>query len=250
MKIALAAIVPAMLVMLTIFRPCSGAAPWTPAAATSSQAAASDSPTIAETLIEPGSSIGPLKIGDTRERTLEVFPKKDEDQEWDDACGTTLDWVDASNPVGRGDVWIRLKKGRVIQIESATTRFHTSEGITTFDHPDKVAKSYRELRAYTLLTPPSPALGDRPLVFWVDRKRGIAFSFAYYPAEHKRYVYKIIVFEANKNFCPETETMNSPKWQSIPSYALEPPGELSGGNLVPPRDGPAPADAVLSRIQD
>jgi hypothetical protein len=228
MKAAFAMILPAMLIALTIFRPCSGAAT---SAAVSSLEGTSDSVSLAETLIDPGSSVGLLKIGDTRARALEVFPKKDEDQEWDDACGTTLDWVDSSNLQGRGDVWIRLKKGKVIQIDSATTRFHTSEGITTFDHPDKVAKSYRELRAYTLLTPPSPALGDRPLVYWVDRKRGIAFAFAYYPAEHKRYVYKIIVFESNKNFCPELETMNSPKWQSIPSYALEPPGELSGKNF-------------------
>jgi hypothetical protein len=233
MKVALLAIVPAMLIMLTIFRPCHVRATLQPATAASARADEGDSVSLSEALIDPGSSVGLLKIGDSRERALEVFPKKDEDQEWDDACGTTLDWVDASNPQGRGDVWIRLKKGRVIQIDSATTRFHTSEGITTFDHPDKVEKSYRELRAYTLLTPPSPALGDRPLVYWVDRRRGIAFSFAYYPAEHKRYVYKIIVFEPNKNFCPELETMNSPKWQSIPSYALEPPGELSGRNLPP-----------------
>jgi hypothetical protein len=232
MKVVCLAIVP-MLLALTIFRLHDSPASLRPASAASAFATARDSVSISDTMIEPGSSIGLLKIGDTRERALEVFPKKDEDQEWDDACGTTLDWVDSSNPEGRGDVWIRLKKGKVIQIDSATTRFHTGEGITTFDHPDKVAKSYHGLSAYTLLTPPSPALGDRPLVFWVDRKRGIAFTFAYYPAEHKRYVYKIIVFESNKNFCPELETMNSPKWQSIPPYALEPPGELSGENFAP-----------------
>jgi hypothetical protein len=83
------------------------------------------------------------------------------------------------------------------------------------------------MRAYTLLTPPSPALGDRPLVFWVDKKRGIAFVFAYYPAEHKRYIYKIVVFESNKNFCPEEETTGSSKWQPISPYTLEPPPELA-----------------------
>jgi hypothetical protein len=177
--------------------------------------------------IEPGLSIGPLKLGDTRERALELFPKKSEDLEWQNSCGTTLDWVDAENRTGHGDLFIRLKKGKIFQIESSTTRFHTPEGITTFDHGDKVAEAYRDMRAYTLLTPPSPALGDRPLVFWIDKKKGIAFVFAYYPAEHKRYLYKIIVFEPNKNFCPEEETMSSPKWQPINPYALEPPAELA-----------------------
>jgi hypothetical protein len=180
-----------------------------------------------EATIEPGSRVGPLKLGDTRDRALELFPKKSEDQEWENSCGTTLDWVDAQNPTGHGDLLIRLKKGKVFQIESTTTRFHTAEGITTFDHSEKIASAYKDLRAFTLLTPPAPALGDRPLVFWIDKKRGIAFTFAYYPQEHKRYLYKITVFEPNKNFCPEEETTGSPKWQSIPPYALEPPPELA-----------------------
>jgi len=178
--------------------------------------------------IEPGLSVGPLKLGDTRDRALELFPKKDEDQEWQNSCGTTLDWVDATNRTGRGDLLIRLnKKGKIFQIESSTTRFHTSEGITTFDHAEKVANAYKDLRAYTLLSTPDPARGDRPLVFWIDKKKGVAFVFAYYPKERKRYLYKVIVFEPNKSFCPEEETINSPKWQAIPSYALEPPIELA-----------------------
>jgi len=186
------------------------------------------SPLSSQVTIEPGLSVGPLKLGDSRERALELFPKKDEDQEWANSCGTTLDWVDAANRTGRGDLFIRLnKKGKIFQIESATTRFHTSEGITTFDHGEKVANAYKDMRAYTLLTAPVPALGDRPLVFWIDKKKGIAFAFAYYPKEHKRYLYKIIVFEPGKTFCPEEENTGSPKWQAIPSYALEPPAELA-----------------------
>jgi len=181
-----------------------------------------------QTVIEPGARVGPLKLGDTRDRALELFPKKDVDQEWQNSCGTTLDWVDATNRTGRGDLLIRLnKKGKIFQIESSTTRFHTSEGITTFDHAENVANAYKDLRAYTLLSTPDPARGDRPLVFWIDKKKGIAFVFAYYPKERKRYVYKVIVFEPNKTFCPEEETTSSSKWQAIASYALEPPIDLA-----------------------
>lgn len=186
-----------------------------------------EEPQFTSTVIEPGTGLGPLKLGDPRAQALALFPKKDIDQQWDDSCGTTLDWVDSTNPMGRGDVFIRLKKGKVFQIESSSTRFHTAEGITTFDPPEKVASAYKNMRAWALLNPPSPSLGSRPLVFWLDRKKGIGFAFAYDPSHHKRYVYKIVVFEPNKEFCPELEKTNSPKWQEIPPYAVEPPTELS-----------------------
>lgn len=186
-----------------------------------------EEPTFLNTMIEPGHSLGPLKLGDSLERAQELFPKKDIDQEWEDACGSTIDWTDSANPVGHGEVFIRLKKGKVFQIESSTTRFHTAEDITTFDSPDKVEKSYRDMKAWVLLTPPSPALGSRPPVFWIDKKKGIAFELAYDAPHHKRYVYKVIVFEPNKMFCPEQETINSLKWQAIDAYRVEPPKELS-----------------------
>jgi hypothetical protein len=195
-----------------------------------SQAPAGDSitPVSAQTAIEPGQGLGALKIGDSQDRALELFPlKQGIDQQWEDKCGSALDWVDSSNPNGRGDVIIHLKKGKVFQIESSSSRFHTAEGIATFDSPSAVRDHYKGLAAYTLLTPPAPNLGDRPLVFWVDKKKGIAFTLAYYPKEHKRYIYKIIVFVPNKDFCPEEETINSSKWQAIPPYSLEPPADLS-----------------------
>jgi len=195
-----------------------------PAVAQSSDTA--KAPAIMDTVIDPGASVGPLKLGDSRERALELFPQKAEDQQWDDPCGSTLDWIDSSNPIGHGELLIRISKGKVFQIESATTRFKTAEGITTFNAPEDVRNIYKNLRAFALLTAPVPALGDRPLVFWVDKKKGIAFSLAYDPSRHKRYVYKVIVFEPNKEFCPEQEKTSSPKWQGINPYSTEPPPEL------------------------
>jgi hypothetical protein len=184
-------------------------------------------PRFGNTMIDPGRGVGQLKLGDGRDRALELFPRKDEDQQWEDSCGSTIDWVDTTNPMGRGDLNIRMKKNKIFQIESSTSRFETPEGITTFDPPEKVANAYKELRAFVLLSSPAAALGDRPLVFWMDKKKGIAFAFAYDPSHHKRYVYKIIVFEPNKEFCPEQEKTSSNKWQAISPYSLEPPIELS-----------------------
>jgi hypothetical protein len=191
-------------------------------------AAPDDEPRFTDVTIDPGLHLGPLKLGDNRDRALELFPKKDVDQEWDDPCGKTLDWVDTTNSMGHGDVYVRInKKGKIFQIESSTTRFHTPEGITTFDPPEKVRMAYKDMRAYVLLTPPSPALGSRPLVFWLDKKRGIAFALAYDPPHRKRYIYKIIVFEGNKDFCPEQDKTSSNNWHPIQPYAVEPPPELS-----------------------
>lgn len=191
------------------------------------KAQVTEDPKFTNTMIEPGHSMGPLKLGDSAERALELFPRKAIDQSWDDECGTTIDWTDSNNPVGHGEVFIRLKKGKVFQIESSTTRFHTAEDITTFESPEKVRSAYKDMKAWVLLTTPSPALGSRPPVFWIDKKKGIAFELAYDAQRHKRYVYKVIVFEPNKTFCPEQETVNSLKWQSISAYAEEPPRELS-----------------------
>ena len=186
-----------------------------------------DEPHFITTLIDAGIGVGPLKIGDSSDRAMQLFPKKSIDQEWEDQCGTTYDWTDSANPMGHGDVFIRSKKGKIFQIESATTRFQTPEGITTFDPPDKVEAAYKDMRAYVLLTHPNAMLGDRPPIFWIDKKKGIAFEFAFDRPHHKRYVYKVIVFAPNKEFCPEQEKMSSNNWQPLRSYAIEPPADLS-----------------------
>ena len=113
-----------------------------------------------------------MKLGDSRPQALALFPKKDIDQQWDDPCGTTLDWVDVTNPMGRGEVFIRLKKGKIFQIESSTTRFHTADGVTVFDPTEKVAAAYKDMRAWVLLNPPSPSLGFATAGFLDRQEKG------------------------------------------------------------------------------
>jgi hypothetical protein len=225
MKIAIAMFLPTLLLSFALSHPAPVRA--LPRVASTPQTSDSEVH-FNNTEIEPGVSVSSLRIGDDQDRALILFPRKAEDQQWEDPCGRTLDWVDTTNSMGHGDVFIRLnKKGKIFQIESSTTRFHTPEGITTFDPPEKVAAVYKDMHAYVLLTQPTPALGDRPLIFWIDRKHGIAFALAYDPSQHKRYVYKIIVFGPNKDFCPEQEKTDSPEWQQIHPYSVEPPVELS-----------------------
>ena len=74
--------------------------------------------------------------------------KKDMDQEWStEDCGTTLNWVDLED---RGNVFIHLKEGVVVQIDASTPRFQTQGRLATHATPGQVRKQYSGLRAYIL----------------------------------------------------------------------------------------------------
>ena len=179
-------------------------------------------------LIVPGVGIGKLKLGDTQERTFKLFPPKaDVDQEWKDKCGNMFNWMDSSNP-HKGNLFILFRNGRVVQIGSATTRYHTVDALTAYDSPDKVQRYFKGLRAYALLRPSSAAFGNRPLVFWIDRNKGVAFELAYFPEERRRYLYEIIVFAPGGDFCPEGKATDSTNWRELPPYSLDLPDERAG----------------------
>jgi hypothetical protein len=175
--------------------------------------------------IEAGASIGELKLGDTRERALRLFRLRAHvDQKWTDACGDGYNWVDQEHG---GNIFVRFRNGRVSQIESTSPYYHTMDGVKAYDSPEDVARRYRNLKAYVLLNLTNSALGDRPLIFWLDRGSGLAFSFAYYPDERRRYLYKIIVFRRDTDLCAEGETTKSPDWKELPPYSLEAPDQSS-----------------------
>ena len=187
-----------------------------------SRARSQDSPDPA--LIVPGESVGPLRLGDTRERTFELFPHKPSmDQEWREGadCGTTINWLDMKNHEMAGNIFIRLKEGKVFQIDSGTTSFHTTKLITMKSSPQEIRRQYPGLRAYIIGTGFSEATGNRPLVYWVDSEKGIAFAFAYSRRDKKRYLNWIIVFKPHAEICPQwPDTEHSEKHELAP-YSLE-----------------------------
>lgn len=181
-----------------------------------------------ENLIKPGASVGRLRLGDGQDRTFQIFPFKegvDEKSETEE-CGTEYLWVDSEN-VAKGNVTVLYQKSGVFQIEAATTRFHTGEGIRSLDSPERVRRYYRNLKAYALLHNSPMALGGGPLIFWVDWTKGIAFMFATGRSHPQRYLYSIIVFTPSAKFCPRGESINSPAWQQLEPYALSPKGSQS-----------------------
>jgi len=177
-------------------------------------------------LIVPGQTVGPLSLGDTRDKAISLFPPKPNvDQEFPQKpdCGTEFNWVDIKDyPKFRGNVFMRLRENIVFQIDSATTRYRTKEGITIGSPPEDVRRHYPHLLSYILSNMFSEAQGGRPLVYWVDREQGIAFAFAYSRRTRRRSLGQIIVFKPNSEICPTDDSIDSLAKRELKPYSLEP----------------------------
>jgi hypothetical protein len=177
-------------------------------------------------LVIAGVRVGSLKLGDSRERALELFPlTKDADQEYPQPgeCGTELDWVDSRDPKHEGNVFIHFRRGVIFQIDVSDLSFRTPDGITFLSSPEQVRTRHPKLEAWTLSgNTGGEALGERQLVYWIDRNAGIAFSFAYSQSERKRYVYEIIVFKPGTDICPHDDSTNSANKKKLTPFSLGP----------------------------
>lgn len=198
-------------------------------------------------LIVPGQRIGLLKLGDSHEQAMALFPRKaniDEEFKYANCsrCGTEYHWLDLADP-GQ-DIYIQFREGRVFQIATTDLRHHTEEGLKVRSTPHEVRHYYKDLKAYVLFGTASIANGDRPFVYWVEQQKGVAFQFYYDRRLHKRCLGGIIVFQPNGNFCPEGQTTTPPNWQELPPFTLEPPQEMEN-NWGEKVGGKKPGDGGL-----
>jgi hypothetical protein len=169
-------------------------------------------------LILPGVAVGTIRLGDPRDEVLPLFPSGEGRP---CSCGEVISKV-VKSPSGAGDLIVLIQDGKVVQIDTGTPRYHTADGIAAYDSPLKVRQHYKHLRAYSYSIT-SSALGDRPVIFWVDAQRGLAFEFASSRADHSRYLYAIIVFPPKGEFCPESARPQPDEWREIAPYSLELP---------------------------
>jgi hypothetical protein len=177
--------------------------------------------------IVAGRSVGDLKLGDSQSRVSEIFRLKPNiDQETFLISGPTschrkeIHWLDMEKKSGKfvvhNGVWIYLKEDRVVQVESMTPRFRTPEGITEHSGAEQIRHSYRDLQTFTLTNSGSKINGYRDLVYWVDKRKGIAFEF------QGRFVSKIAIFAADTQFQPEGCVDEPQTWKELVPYSLEP----------------------------
>ena len=180
-------------------------------------------------LIKAGLSVGLVKLGDSVDQALAALHAKPEDL-YDlglsDCGGHWFIWTDVEGTKGRGNVYFFIKDGRIYQIDSATPRFRTIDGVSSHSPPSEVKRRYRELHAFVLSNTTSEALGGRPLTYWIDRAKGIAFAFAYYPRQNTRYLYSIIVFNPDSEVCPFGGTVNPDEKHELAPYTVELPKSI------------------------
>jgi hypothetical protein len=172
-------------------------------------------------LIKPGSGVGVIRLGDSRENLVKVIGGKFEEYSHDSPCKyTEMHWYDLD--ADRNGLFVYLTGGRVTQIESDSPRYRTAEGISSDASAESVRSKYRDLlQAYILLGSGSKVNGGRDLVYWVDRQNGIAFEFYYNHKAKNRRVSKIIVFEPNTDFQPEGCLSPPQELRKLRPFALE-----------------------------
>jgi hypothetical protein len=174
--------------------------------------------------IRPGQSVGPLRLGDSREKALEIFGKPEDDYTYNasgDSCrDAEMHWYDAETD--SNGLFLYLRNGHIISMAAATPRYSTAEGIKNGSSPDDVRRSYPQLRAYVLVNTASKISGGRDIIYWVDRERGIAFEFYYDPPKRRRYVESVIVFEPGGQFPPNGSCSAAEEWRELKPFALEP----------------------------
>jgi len=175
-------------------------------------------------IILAGKSVGLLELGDTRERVLELFPKrKNQDFEWDyPYCGQIkeIHWPDFE--LQSSGVFVYLRDGYVFQIEAQTPRFQTPEGITVDSQASLVRRHYHLAEAHVLKSSGGKEVGGRDLIYWVNREKGIAFEFRYHRQRKRRVVGSVIVFRTGTEFFPQGCIVVPQEWHKLPAYALEP----------------------------
>ncbi|HTX75015.1 MAG TPA: hypothetical protein VMD29_02330, partial [Terracidiphilus sp.] len=139
-----------------------------------------------------------------------------------EGCGEELNWVDLSDQRHVGNVFIHFRNGTVFQVDVADRSFHTLDGISLLSSPAQIRQRDPRLEAWVLSDVTSDALGGRPLIYWIDRKQGIAFSFAYSNSDRKRSLYEIIVFRPGTQICPQDASTDAAAKKRLAPFSLEP----------------------------
>jgi hypothetical protein len=176
--------------------------------------------------IIPGKSVGPIRLGDDNARVVEAlteFPTIYQQVQYP-FCGKIkmVEWFDKA--LAQSGLAIYLRNDKVFQIESETTRFRTADGIAEQSLPEDVKRQYPDLEAYELLNSAGNLTGGKNLIYWVDRNKGIAFSFYYNIQHQRRLVARVIVFEPETDFEPNGCVTAPQKLRKLRPYSLEPPG--------------------------
>lgn len=177
-----------------------------------------------KTTIVAGKSVVRINIGDTMERIFQLYPKLKR------ADYTPVKGCDFGNLELPNSSMLAIKGGRVVQItvknNYSKTTPETAEEIQLGSSPALVKKSYPNAdKAFTKLSETYSSTGNYPLIYWVDKKMGIAFEF-YTDSSRGRLVNAIHIFAPGERFlfndgCDENEDL-----RELPSFATKVPDKM------------------------
>jgi len=180
-----------------------------------------------------GKNAGLIKLGDTRERMLELFPKKpnvDFEYNYDKNCCeceySDYHWLPPDYKTN--GLFFYLKQERIYQISVQSDLFPTVEGIKQESTPQEVRRNYPNAnKAFVYLNSGGKENGGRNLVYWVANDSGIAFEFYYHPKKRRRFVNAVIVFEPKSEFQPDGCTASETReFAEIEPFTVEPSEQL------------------------
>lgn len=180
-------------------------------------------------LIIAGRSVGPLQLGDTHERALELLGKPIEEYTYDEnsftRCRyTELHWRGEDSEYH--EIFAYLKEGRIYQIEIFTHRYATADGIKSGATPQQVIQHYPSLQAYQLVGSGGQSDGGQDIIYWVDRNAGIAFGLYYSPQIRNRQVESISIFSPDTDFLPEGCISQPQEWRKLQPFTLDIPKQV------------------------
>jgi hypothetical protein len=170
-----------------------------------------------EGLIRPGEGVAGVELGSHFSRFESVFPKHptfDEDIP-DTLCGAgrVYHWLDIDK--GATGVYAYLKNDEIYQLSVQTPRFALSNGIKTEASEKQVKGAYPHGRRYVLLGSGMVAVGGRDLVYWVDKKQGVAFELYWYREKKQRFVRAIDIFRRGTDYFPEGCITPPQEWREL-----------------------------------
>lgn len=178
----------------------------------------------AKTFIVAGKSVGRVNVGDTVNRVFQLYPKLKRTNY------TPVKGCDFSSLELPDSLMLAIKDERVVQVTVKNNYPklppETTEKIQLGSSSALVKKSYPNAdKAFTKLSETYSSTGYEPLIYWVDKKMGIAFEF-YTDPSRGRLVNAIHIFAPGERFlfndgCDENEDL-----RELPSFAVKVPDKM------------------------
>lgn len=177
-------------------------------------------------VIEPGQGIGSLRLGDSRDRAVEVLGKPSAEYNYGaltPCIYTELHWQNNDPRTSHWGIFAYLKNNRIYQLQVDAPGYATPGGIKSESSPEEIRLHHSQIQTYVLLNSGSKVVGGRDLIYWVDEEAGISYELFYDVTLEQRRVLRIIVFEPKTQFLPKGCISPPKEWRRLAPFTVDTP---------------------------